>query len=458
MGVIHIITIDECNVKKAVLKLSLPAVAEQTLLMVVGVVSTIFVGQISKEAISAVGLVNNLSGFIMVIFVALSTGSTVLVARLIGQNETDTARQALRQSVVMGTVAAFFVSLLLFFCATPMINLFFGRAETSVLHMAAVYFRITMITFPLALVNILISGCLRGAGDTKTPMRIAVIVNVVNVILGLILIFGIDILYVHIPGAGIAGAAWAVAISRAIGGVLSIGALYLPHNPLKSNLLKEYSFDAGLVKRILKVGLPASLEQIVMQGGFLVLQVMISGMGTIAIAVYQICMSINSISYIPVWGFGIGATTLVGQSLGAGKPHMAEKCGWSAMKIAILVITILTAIIFIFPDKLISIYNSDPDVIRTGAAAIRIFSLSQPFLAVVVVLSGSLRGAGDIKYVMVTSFVGIWGFRILVTVLLNTYLQMGINGVWIAYCADFFIRSIMYIIRFRHGRWKFIGI
>jgi putative MATE family efflux protein len=311
-----------------------------------------------------------------------------------------------------------------------------------------------MVTFPLALVNIIISGCLRGAGDTKTPMLIANIVNIVNVFLGFILIFGIRCPVFNIHGTGITGAGWAVAISRAVGGILSIAALYRPLNQLRTDLFKKFSFNTGLMKRILKVGIPAAMEQIVMQGGFLVLQVMISGMGTIAIAVYQICMSVNSISYIPVWGFGIGATTLVGQSLGAGKPNIAEKCSWSTLKIAVSVIVILTTVIFIFPDKLISIYNSDPGVIRAGTAAIRIFSLSQPFLAVVVVISGSLRGAGDITYVMITSFIGIWGFRILVTLLMNYFFHMGINGVWIAYCADFFIRSLMYLVRFRRGRWK----
>ena len=392
MGVIRIFVIDECNIRKTIMQLSLPAVAEQTLFMVVGVVSTIFVGRISKEAISAVGLINILAGFIMVVFVALSTGSTVLVARLIGENDRDTAKQALRQSVVIGAAASLLISIILFFCAAPLINMLFGRAEAGVLSMAVLYFKITMLTFPLALINIIISGCLRGAGDTKTPMYIANIVNIVNVFLGFVLIFGIELPGFKIHGGGIAGAGWAVAISRAVGGVLSIVVLYMSRNPIRTELIKNYVFDSGLMRRILKVGIPAAMEQIVMQGGFLLLQVIISGMGTIGIAVFQICMSINSISYIPVWGFGTGATTLVGQSLGAKKPDIAEKYGWGTLKIGVLVITILTAVIFIFPDKLISIYNSDPDVIRAGEAAIRIFSLSQPFLAVVVVISGSLRG------------------------------------------------------------------
>ncbi len=457
-GGIYIFTIDEGNIRKAVLQLSLPAVAEQTLFMIVGVVSTVFVGRISKEAISAVGLVNILAGFVMVMFVALSTGSTVLVARLMGENDTGTAKQALKQSVVIGAAASLLLSVLLFFCAAPLIGLLFGRAEADVVNMAVLYFKITMVTFPLALVNILISGCLRGAGDTVTPMLIANIVNVLNVILGIILIFGIKLPFLHINGGGIAGAGWAVAISRAVGGILSFAMLYRRGNPIKTDLFKNFRFDPELMKRVLKVGIPAAMEQIVMQGGFLVLQVIISGMGTIAIAVYQICMSVNSISYIPIWGFGMGATTLVGQSLGAKKPHIAEKCGWSALKIGVAVIVLLTAVIFIFPDKLISIYNSDPDVIGTGAAAIRIFSLSQPFLAVVVVISGALRGAGDITYVMITSFIGIWIFRIMVTIGLNLAFHLGINGVWIALCADFFIRSIMYFVRFKRGRWKEIAV
>jgi putative MATE family efflux protein len=209
---------------------------------------------------------------------------------------------------------------------------------------------------------------------------------------------------------------------------------------------------------VLRVGLPATFEQIIMQGGFLVLQIVISSMGTTAIAVYSVGMSINSICFIPVWGFGIAATTLIGQCLGAKKPELAEKSGWETQKIALAVTVVLTVIVFIFAEKLVGIYSRDAEVIRIGTIAIRIFSISQPFLSIVVVISGALRGAGDIMYVMVTSFVGIWAFRILITVLLNRFFGLGIMGVWLALCLDFMIRSIMYLFRYRRGRWKAIVI
>lgn len=452
------ISLDENNIRKTVMQLSIPSVMEQALMMVVGVVSTVFVGQIGKEAVSAVGLVNTLFNFIMVLFTALSTGCTVLVARLIGEAEQEKARETVKQSVVLGAALALLVSVLCYFGAKGIVNLFFWSAEQQVKGLAIVYFKITLYTLPLTLINIMISGTLRGAGDTRTPMIIGYIVNFINVLLGYILIFGVDLGPVHILPAGIAGAAAAVSIARAAGGIISILVILSPKSILRIKLAERYRVNLELVGRMLHVGIPAALEQVVMQGGFLVLQVLISGMGTVAIAVYQIVMSINSICFVPVWGFGIAATTLTGQCLGAQKPELAERFGWYTLKVSIGVISLLTIVVFIFSRGLMAVYTHDPDVIAMGAAAIRIFSISQPFLAVVVVISGALRGAGDIFYVMITSFVGIWAFRILLTVVLNALFHMGITGIWIALCMDFIIRAAMYIQRYRRGRWKLIQV
>lgn len=427
-------------------------------MMAVGVASTIFVGRISKEAISAVGLINTLVGFIMVLFVALSTGCTVLVARLIGENEINKAKDTVRQSVVLGAAVSLLLSIICYIFAWSIITLFFSSADDEVIRLAEVYFRITLYSFPLTLVNIIISGSLRGAGDTRTPMIIAVIVNIINVSLNAILVFGVDSPLVKINGLGLVGAAIAVSVSRAIGGMLSLGILFLPGNIIRIDIRKGFNMDYQIIRRIFKIGIPAALEQIVMQGGFLVLQIVIAGMGTAAIAVYQVGMSINSMCFVPIWGFGIAATTLVGQSLGAKKPDIAEKCGWSTLKISLCVTGVLTLIIFIFAQKLVMIYSNDLEVITIGTTAIRIFSISQPFLAVVVVFSNGLRGAGDIIYVMITSFIGIWVFRILLTVVLDYLFHMGIMGVWVALCFDFLIRAIMYIIRFKRGRWKQITV
>jgi putative MATE family efflux protein len=450
--------IDESNIRGSVLKLAIPSVLEQLLVMVVGVVSTILVGRIGSQALSAVGLVNTLIGFIIALFVALSTGCTVLVARLMGEEDYKSAKDAVRHSVILGAFISIFLSVLFYIFSKQIIMLFFGSVEQAVREMANDYFRVSLFTFPLTLTNVIISGAQRGTGDTKTPMVIASTVNVINVILSMIFIYGANLFFITVPSMGIHGAAIGVATARGIGGLLSIISLSRGHNVIRFDIREKMRFNIDIVRRILKVGIPASFEQILMQGGFLMLQVVIAGMGTVAIAVYQIGMNINSIAFIPVWGFGIAATTLIGQSLGANKPDIAEKMGWETLKLAEYVTIVLTTALFIFAEPLIRVYSSEPEVISIGIKAIRIFSLSQPFLCMVVVFSGSLRGAGDINYVMITSFVGIWLFRVAVTAVFGYWLGMGIMAVWFALLLDFSARAVMYLIRFRHGKWKYIKI
>lgn len=439
--------------KSNILKLAIPATLEQILIMVVGVVSTIFMGRIGKEALSAVGLINILTNFILALFTALSTGSTVLVARLIGEKNLKGAREAVKQSLAIAIVSSTFVTILCYISADRIINLLFSQADREVIRLALIYFRITLYSFPLLLINTIVSGVLRGAGDTKTPMKVAYVVNIINVILSPVLIFGVHTYLLTIRPLGLVGAGIAVSIARAIGGITILIAL-LRNKIIPTEFIKGFSFNFAIIKRMLRVGIPAALEQFIMQGGFLLLQMIISGMGTVAIAVYQIGMSINSISFMPVWGFSMAATTLVGQSLGALKPDLAEEYVKRILKMSLILICILGSMNFSLSRQLVSIYSSDPEIIRIGNFAIKILSLSLPFLCLVSVISSSLRGAGDIIYVTITTFIGIWGFRITLAMLFNRLFNLNIYGVWIAVCIDFAIRGLLYLARFRRGRWK----
>lgn len=439
--------------KKNILDLAIPATLEQILIMVVGVVSTILVGRIGKEALSAVGLINILTNFILALFTALSTGSTVLVARLIGEKNIRGAKEAVRQSLVIAIFSSIIVTIACYISADKILNLLFSQADRDVINLALVYFRLILYSFPFLLVNTIISGVLRGAGDTKTPMKIAYIVNIINVILSFILIFGINTHFVYTKPLGLIGAGTAVTIARTIGGILILLILF-KNKVIPVEFGRRLYFDLSIIKRMLRVGIPAALEQFIMQGGFLILQVIISGMGTIAIAVYQIGMSINSISFMPVWGFSMAATTLVGQSLGALRPDIAEEYVKRILKMSLILICILGSMSFTFSKQLVSIYSLDSEIIRIGNFAIKILSLSLPFLCLVSVISSSLRGAGDIIYVTITTFIGIWCFRIVLAILLNKLFNLNIYGVWIAVCIDFAIRGLLYLARFRRGKWK----
>lgn len=452
--------IDENNLKKSVLNLAIPAVMEQVLVMVVGVVSTMLVGRIGKEALSAVGIANQTIAFILVLSVALSTGSTVLVARLIGEGRRDLARSAMRQTIILGTVAFVLVALICYIFSSAIIHGFFGKADGAVLDLATLYFRISMFSLPFLLMNTIISGNMRGAGNMKAPMFIAGLVNIFNLSLGIILIFGVDapLLGLRIPAYGVLGAAWAISISRIFGGILSVLWIRTAEGPLRTPILKGFHLDLSLLSRIGNVGLPAMFEQVVMQGGFLMIQIILSGQGTTTMAVMQIGNSVNSIAFIPTWGFGIAATTLIGQSLGEGRPGAAKKAGWESVRLGVIVSSALSVVLFIVSPWLVGIYTSDAEVLGIGIKAIRIFCLSQPFLAVVVVLSGALRGAGDIKYVMFTGLIGIWGMRLLLTLVFYHFFNFGALSVWVALTMDFLVRSIMYMFRFHKGAWQRIKV
>lgn len=450
--------IDEKNINKSIFKIAIPAVVEQMLFMIVGVVSLAFVGHLSNAAVTAVGFINSLFGFIQVFFVALSTGCTVIIARLIGEGDVDNAKMAIKQSVIIGTSVFTVLAILLYVFAPQIITGFFSNAEKAVIDIATEYFKITLITMPLMFAHIIISGSLRGAGDTKTPMIIANIVNIINVALSYIFIYGIHIGNFSIEAMGVKGAAIAVAVSRGIGGILGLYIVLNKATQLSFSLKGRFKIDYPLLKRILHVGVPASLEQLIMQGGFLVLQIVISRMGTNASAVYQIVMSINSICFVPIFGFGISAVTMIGQCLGAKRVDLAKKSGWQTIKICLMITVVISSLLFIFADKLIRIYTNDPAIISIGVGAIRIFTFSQPFVSIQTVISNALRGAGDIAYVMLTSFVGIWCLRVSITFALDYFFKTGINSAWIALIMDFSIRSFMYLARFKRGRWANISI
>ena len=450
--------VDENNITGSIFKVAVPAVLEQLLIMIVGVVSLAFVGHLSNEAVTAVGFINSLFGFIQVFFVALSTGCTVIIARLIGEGNISKVKAAIKECVIIGFGAAALLAGLLIITARPVISTFFNGAENNVISMATGYFKITLITLPLMFLNIIVSGSLRGSGDTKTPMFIANVVNILNIVLSYVLIYGVSIGDLTIEKKGITGAAIAVCISRGVGGLLSLFVVLNKNMPLSFSLKGKWSFDFELLKRILHVGIPASMEQLIMQGGFLLLQVVISQMGTNASTVYQIVMSINSICFVPIFGFGLSATTMVGQSLGAKRIDLAKKAGWKTIKICLVITVVLSSLLFIFAGSLIRIYTKDPSIIAIGTGAIRIFSFSQPFVSIVTIVSNALRGAGDIIYVMITSFVGIWCFRVFLTFILGLKFNTGITAAWIALVCDFSIRSFMYLVRFKRGKWANISI
>lgn len=442
---------------KEIISLAWPSITEQILEMMVGMVSTIFMGRIGTYAVAAVGMVNMLMGFIQTVFSGLSIGTTVVVARVTGEGKDEEAKSALIQSGYMAMFVGVLLAALGRLFSLPLLSLFFGSAEPEVFKAGISYFNIVLINLPFLVLDIIISGAMRGAGDTKTPMVITAGVNVLNIILNTVLIFGVPIL--HIPAFGIVGSAIAVTISRIIG--VSVRAIVLfNYKGLKLNLsLKDdYRIRPSMINRIIKIGIPGFIEQAVMQGGFLVLQIIIIPLGTVAMAAYQVGLNINALAFFPIFGFAIANTTLVGQNLGKKDHEKAGKYAYEGLKITMIVGFVIGMLMVIFSKYLASLYTVDQLVIKEAIAIVCVFGVIEPLLAVLNLCSSTLKAAGDIKFVMVTSFVGLWTFRVLISFILIRLLGVGLTGVMIGIFFDFSSRSAMYLIRMNKGKWKHLTV
>lgn len=442
---------------KDIIRLAWPSITEQILEMMVGMVSTIFMGRIGTNAVAAVGMVNMLIGFLQTVFSGLSTGATVIIARVTGEGNKSEAKKALVQSIYMAIGVGLLLAIPGRIFSSSILGLFFGGAEPQVFNIGISYLNITLLSLPFLVLDIIISGAMRGAGDTKTPMIITGAVNILNIILNTTLIFGVQA--IGIPALGVTGSAIAVTISRIVAVAARVLALY-NFKGLKLNLsLKDdYSFKPALMKRIVNVGVPAFIEQAVMQGGFLVLQIIIVTLGTVAMAAYQVGINVNSLAFFPIFGFAIANTTVVGQSLGEKKYKKAEIYAYESLKIAMIVGFAIGILMLIFAKQFAYLYSDDPAVIKEAVGLIHTFGILEPLLAILNICSATLKASGDINYVMVSSIVGLWMCRVFLSFALIKWAGLGLTAVMIGIFLDFSLRSFMYLSRMNKGKWKYLKV
>ncbi len=442
---------------RAIIGLAWPSITEQILEMLVGIVSTIYMGWLGASAVAGVGMVNTLMNFLQTVFSGLSIGTTVIIARLTGEGDITEAKRTLVQSGYMALVVGIFLMAAGKLFSIPILRLFLGGAEAVVFNLGISYFEIILFNLPFFVLDIIVSGAMRGAGDTKTPMIITGGVNVINIILNSMLIFGVPAL--HIPAMGVAGSAIAVTISRILGVTVRVLVLYNRKKlKLSMSLKDDYTVRPLLMKRIINIGVPGFIEQAVMQGGFLILQVIIVSMGTIAMAAYQIGININAIAFFPIFGFAIANTTLVGQSLGEKNYGKAHTYAYESLKITMLFGLVLGVLMVVFSPQLATLYTRDPLVIKEAVGIVRTLGVLEPLLAILNICSATLKAAGDIKYVMITSLIGLWTLRVLPSFALDRLFGIGLTAVMISIFLDFSSRSIMYLLRMNKGRWKYLKV
>ena len=441
------------NLIRQVITLALPSLVEHFLVMLVQMVDMIQVGGLGPWAIAAVGLANQPMFLVFSVFMGLSVGTTALVARFTGAGASKQKTSAVVMQSLLITLAGAALLAVAAYIAAPWIFRLMG-AEADTLAPATTYFQIVMSGLIFTTAALVLAAALRGAGDTKTPMMVNSIANLINILGNWLLINGIWIF----PRWEVAGAAAATTFSRAVACLILIGLLVRGKHRIHLPFRGQFKLDWDIVGRVLKVGFPTALEQLVFRSGQVVFVTIVASFGTLVMAAHQVAIQIESLAFMPALAFQIAATTMVGQALGARKPALAETSGWVTLRLAMGFMVFLSFLFFFGGKYIVLLFTSDPQVIALGARVLKIIAFAQPGLATHFILSGALRGAGDTRFALIATLSGIWLVRIGFGYILAVSLNLGLSGAWTAMALDMYMRAALILSRYRSGVWKAIKI
>jgi putative MATE family efflux protein len=444
-------------IRKDVLFLAVPIMTEQVFIMSMGMINTMMAGHIGKEAVSAIGMVDSINNIFISLFSSLAVGGTVIVAQFVGQRNYVKANDTMKQSIYSGFLLSLIITILTWILKDPLISLLFGSAEPLIKQNAISYLGITLLTYPLISLDLVANGIMRGSGDTKTPMKITILMNIINVVMTYLFIHGINInliVHIHFHGMGIIGAALGIAIARIAGALIILYILLRGTDILKLIDLCSFKFDKQLLKPVLAIGIPASMEALLFNCGKLITQIYIVDMGTIAIAANAVTNSVAMTLNIPGNAMCTAATAIVGQSMGRDDCKGARSSLLYVTLLSSACLTLLYTLAAPFAPLIFSLYTKNHHIISLSTNILRVNALWIFIWPFSFVLSSGLKGAGDAKYTLVTTIIGMWVFRITFGYILGVSLKFGLMGVWLGMYTDWLVRGTLYLLRFKSGKWQ----
>ncbi len=433
--------------KKKILHLALPAALNNFLDTVQLLIDMLMVGRLSPEAIASVGLSGQLIILIYAFLSTFYTGTNALVSRFYGAKEYKKADKTVFNLLIVSFLTSF---PFFFFCLTQN-HVYFELMGTDqdVLELGSKYISILSYSLPFLFVGSVLYSGLNASGDTKTPLIIGIFTNLINTLLNYCLIFG----NCGFPRLEVEGAAIATTISYILE-VLIFLAVFL----LKIRKITLYpEFDFQLIKKALKIGVPAGIEKVLSFSSFLVFVKIIAGFGTFVLAGYQIGLRIEGLAFMPGFGFAVASMVLVGQFLGANEIEKAERSVIETVKLASIFMGSIGIFLIIFPEYLVMFFTQDEKTVQEASLYLKIVGISQIPLAVEFVLNGALRGAGATKLTLVVNNLSFWIFRIIPSFFAAIFLKE-IIFVYLIMVFETFIKAFLLWFFFKKGNWKYIEV
>jgi putative MATE family efflux protein len=429
------------------LHLSWPMVVMETLFVISQVVDMIWIGKLGSTAVAGAGIANIIVMLVMSADFGIIAGVRAMISRHIGAKDLPNAQHVAGQAILISAAWGTLITLTGFFLAGPLMRMFGMEAE--VVSQGMSYMRVMFsgwIGMELLVMGLYI---IQSSGDTLNPMRVELSIRILHVTLCPFLVLGLWIF----PPMGVAGAALSNVISQGLGALIILVFLFSGRTRIKIGK-KDFKLAPDLIRRILKIGVPALVMNLQRNVGNMVLMWFFTPFGTLAVAAHSLASRVEMFIYMPSMGLGSGAGVLVGQNLGAHKPERAEKSVWLAVVVLEVFMLVCGTAILLFANAIMGFFSSDPALIKIGAVFLRIAVAGYLVLALTTVLQNCLSGAGDTLPNMIISLAMIWVVQIPLAFLLPRIAGLDVYGIRWAIVASNFAACVATISYFRLGRWK----
>lgn len=448
---------ERAAIRREVTRQAWPVVLQMLLKTLMFYVDTYMISGVGAAAMAAMGVVGPISHTLVAILSALSVGTIATVSRAWGEG--DRARQEREASAAVALAFAVGIPLTVVgvFLLPALADLFQVPGSAGVTEMARRFLRIESMIFLFFCLDAAATGILRAAGHTVFPMIATLAANVLNIFLNWVFIYG----NLGAPRMEVAGAAVATSVSFALQGTALFAYLWLPRSPIRLSIAGLRAVTRQSMARLVRVSIPAAIEPLILQSGFLIYNKAITGLGVIPMAAHRAAITVESLTFMPAWGFAVAGSAVVGQYLGAGRPDRAEAGLRECARISTALLTVMGVVFFFAAEPLVRLFLRGPGeeaTVAASAACLRIAAFEQPFMALGMALGGALRGAGDTRSPVIVGILGVWGVRVPLAWALAFPAGLGLNGIWITMIADWALRTVVFGILFRRGRWKAIKL
>lgn len=439
---------------KTILKTSLPAVIDLSSQTIMFTIEAIFIGRIGYAALAGQGMAIQLIIAFLTVLITFILGSSLIVVRHLGAKEQWEANHVLGQALMIGIIISFIFGLIWYFGGIYLFKLIKEGNDTAAQQAGISYLRIIALFTPLIIPNFIAVGIIRGAGDTHLSMIVNITINGLNLLLAPLLIFG----WFGFPRWEVEGAAIALGIAHSVGFMVTLYLLRSHKSVLFLSFKELTTPNFRTFKRLIKTGIPTTIEQLVWHLGILIASIYAARLGAYVLTVHVVFLRIQGILSMAYTGLSIAAMTLMGKNIGASKHQLAEKTARTFSLVGLFFSLAVAIFMIVFSRAIMNIFTSEINVIKQGARVLFIFALAQIPKAVDNVIIGNLRGAGDLSWIMWMTIIGVIIFEIGLNWVFVFTLNLSLAGLWLVHTLDECSRLIVNYWRFKGGRWKFIDL